>query len=307
MAMKFSTLLRHFRESFKSIIRNGWLSFSSASSIAISLFILGVFLLLALNVNSLADQVESDVEIRVHLEMHTTQQQITVMQNRIGSIDEVSQITFVSREEGLEQMKERFGDEISQLFDGYEGDDNPLPDSFTVKVSDAEYVDFVADKIAQLDDINHPSQIFKIVYSKEVVEMLLKVTKAVRNIGLLLVAGLAFTAIFLISNTIKLTILARRKEIAIMKLVGATNSFIRWPFFIEGAMLGLIGSLIPVVVLIFGYHKLIEATQLDLGIMMIQLLSLEDVSGRLIGLLMGIGIVIGIWGSTISVRKFLRV
>lgn len=305
--MKFSTLLRHFRESFKSVVRNGWLSFSSASSIAISLFILGVFLLLALNVNSLADQVESDVEIRVILEMDTTPQQITTLQNRIGSIDQVSQITFVSRDEGLEQMKEKFGDEISQLFDGYEGDDNPLPDSFTVKVEDAEFVDFVADKIAQLDEINRPQQIEKIMYGKEVVEMLLKITKAVRNIGLLLVAGLAFTAIFLISNTIKLTILARRKEIAIMKLVGATNSFIRWPFFIEGALLGLIGSLIPVVILLYGYNKLIEATQLDLGIMMIRLLSIEEVTRSVVGLLMGIGIVIGIWGSTISVRKFLRV
>lgn len=305
--MKFSTLLRHFRESFKSVVRNGWLSFSSASSIAISLFILGVFLLLALNVNSLADQVESDVEIRVILEMDTTPQQITTLQNRIGSIDQVSQITFVSRDEGLEQMKEKFGDEISQLFDGYEGDDNPLPDSFTVKVEDAEFVDFVADKIAQLDELNRPRQIEKIMYGKEVVEMLLKITKAVRNIGLLLVAGLAFTAIFLISNTIKLTILARRKEIAIMKLVGATNSFIRWPFFIEGALLGLIGSLIPVVILLYGYNKLIEATQLDLGIMMIRLLSIEEVTRSVVGLLMGIGIVIGIWGSTISVRKFLRV
>lgn len=305
--MKFSTLLRHCRESFKSIIRNGWLSFASASSISISLFILGVFLILALNVNYLADQAISDVEIQVFMEMDTNEQQLTTMQNRIGSISQVSEIRFVSREEGIQILKEKFGDDVSQLFEGYEGDDNPLNDSFLVKVYDADDIDYVADRIKELDERHAEPQIFKIVYGKEVVDALLRITKAVRNIGLVLVAGLSFTAIFLISNTIKLTILARRREISIMKLVGATNGFIRWPFFIEGALLGIIGSLIPVLVLLYGYGKLIDTSQLDFGIMMIQLLSIEDITKSVFSLLMGIGIVIGIWGSTISVRKFLKV
>lgn len=305
--MKFSTLMRHCRESFKSIFRNGWLSFASASSISISLFILGVFLILALNVNHLADQAISDVEIQVFMEMDTNEQQLTTMQNRIGSIEQVSEIKFVSRDEGIQILKEKFGEDVSQLFEGYEGDDNPLNDSFLVKVYDAEYIDHVADKIRELDERHATPQIFKIVYGKEVVDALLRITKAVRNIGLVLVAGLSFTAIFLISNTIKLTILARRREISIMKLVGATNGFIRWPFFIEGALLGIIGSLIPVLVLLFGYSKLIDTSQLDFGIMMIQLLSIEDIAKSVFTLLMGIGVVIGIWGSTISVRKFLKV
>lgn len=305
--MKFSTLMRHCRESFKSIVRNGWLSFASASSISISLFILGVFLILALNVNHLANQAISDVEIQVFLEMDTNAQQITTMQNRIGSIAEVNQVRFISRDEGLEILKEKFGDDVRQLFEGYEGDENPLNDSFLVKVYDAEHINFVVDKIREIDERNPKAQIFKIVYGQEVVEVLLKITKAVRNIGLVLVAALSFTAIFLISNTIKLTILARRREIAIMKLVGATNSFIRWPFFIEGALLGLIGSLVPVGILIYGYGKLIDSAQLNFGIMMIELLSVEQVTTEVITLLLGIGVVIGIWGSTISVRKFLKV
>jgi cell division transport system permease protein len=305
--MKFNTLLRHFRESFKSIIRNGWMSFASTSSIAISLFILGVFLLLALNVNSLADQLESEVEIRVFLEINTQDEQVTSIQNQIGSIEEVERVTFVSKEEGLELMKEKFGEDGKQLLEGYEGDENPLNDSFTVKVDDPRNVGSVAAKIEKLDEGVNPPLLFKVVYGEGYVENLFAVTKMVRNVGLVLVAGLAFTAMFLISNTIKLTILARRREIAIMKLVGATNNFIRWPFFIEGALLGIIGSLIPIGILLYGYSKLISTFQIDMGMMMVQLLPLSDIANSIFGLLLGIGIVIGIWGSTISVRKFLKV
>src|SRR5690606_34322566 len=117
------------------------------------------------------------------------------------------------------------------------------------------------------------------------VEALFKVTRAIRIIGIVLVAGLAFTAMFLISNTIKITILARRKEIAIMKMVGATNGFIRWPFFIEGALLGIIGAAIPVAVLLFGYNSLVVQTQLELGLMMISLKTVREIGGMLAGLL----------------------
>lgn len=305
--MKFSTLLRHLREGFKSIIRNGWMTFASTSSIAISLFILGVFLLLALNVNNLVDQIESEVEIRVYLEVNTEQQQISQIQNQIGSMPEVSRVTFVSKDEGLEIMKENFGEDGKQLLEGYEGDQNPLNDSFTVKVDEPTNVAMVAEKIERLDQGRNPPLIFKVVYGEGYIETLFKVTRVIRNVGLILVLGLGFTAMFLISNTIKLTILARRREIAIMKLVGATNNFIRWPFFIEGALLGIIGSLIPVAVLIYGYNQLINIYQFDMGMMMIRLLPLEEVTYNVFGLLISIGIVIGIWGSTISVRKFLKV
>jgi cell division transport system permease protein len=306
-AMKISTILRHLREGSKNVIRNGWMTFASTSAIAISLFILGIFLLLALNVNSLADQLESEVEIRVYLELNTQDEQINSIQNQIGSIEEVSKVTFVPKEEGLEIMKEKFGEDGAELLEGYEGDDNPLPDSFTVKVNDPHNVSFVADKIDQLDSNESTPFFDKVIYGKGYVENLFKVTRAVRNVGLVLVAGLAFTAMFLISNTIKLTILARRREIGIMKLVGATNNFIRWPFFIEGALLGIIGSVIPVIILLYGYSSLINAFKFDLGLLLIQLLPLDVILYKVFGLLLGIGIVIGVWGSTISVRKFLKV
>jgi cell division transport system permease protein len=294
------------REGAKNVVRNGWMSFASASAIAISLFILGVFLLLAMNVSNLTKQIESQVEIRVHLDVNMQEDDIASLQNEIGSIPGVSQVTFVSKEEGMEQLKETLGED-ADLLEGYEGDNNPLPDSFTVKVQEPTEVQRVAAELEKMNESKNPPPFFKIYYGQGTVETLFKVTNVIRNIGLILVAGLAFTAMFLIANTIKLTILARQREIAIMKLVGATNSFIRWPFFVEGALLGIIGSLIPVAVLLYGYAVLVDWSRLELGLMLIQLIPVEEIGLTVAGLLFGIGIVIGIWGSTISVRKYLKV
>jgi cell division transport system permease protein len=143
-------------------------------------------------------------------------------------------------------------------------------------------------------------------YGKGSIETLFKITRAVRNIGFIFVAGLALMSMFLISNTIRVTILARRKEIGIMKLVGATNYFIRWPFFIEGALIGLIGSLITSGVLYAGYKGLESSIQGD-PMLGLQLIPFSDIWLLLVGLLVGLGVLIGVWGSTVSIRKFLKV
>jgi len=305
--MKISTAIRHVREGGKNVVRNGWMSFASISAISISLFILGVFMLLALNVDQLADEVEGQVEIRVYLDAAVTDAQIPSIQNDLGSLPQVMEVRFVSKEEGLELVKEKLGEENRDILEGYEGDENPLPDSFTIKVDEPQNVAAVADRIKHMYDDRETDPILDVRYGEDVVETLFKITRIVRNIGLVLVAGLAFTAMFLISNTIKITILARRREISIMKMVGATNSFIRWPFFVEGALLGIIGSLIPIVVLLVGYDSIVKAAQLELGLMMIRLIPVREIGLDLSALLLGIGVVIGVWGSTISIRKFLKV
>lgn len=285
------------------MIRNGWMSFASISAIAISLFVLGVFLLLALNVSHLAEEIESQVEIRVYLDVVVGEELRKELHNEIGAIPEVSQVTFISKEEGLESLKEKLG----EVVEGYEGDRNPLPDSFLVKVDNPQNVATVASQISQIGQDDEIPPITNVNYGKGTVETLFKVTNTIRWIGLILVIGLAFTSMFLIANTIKLTIISRRKEISIMKLVGATNGFIRWPFFIEGALLGIIGSVLPIVLLLVGYDSIVNATEMELGLMQMSLLSMSEVSYNVGGLLLAIGIVIGVWGSTLSVRKFLKV
>ncbi|WP_274654142.1 permease-like cell division protein FtsX [Paenibacillus humicola] len=305
--MKLSTPLRHMREGIKNIARNGWMSFASLSSIVISLFILGVFMLLALNVDKLADQIDSQVQIRVMLQLDTPQTKIDELHTAIGNIPEVSKVEFVSKADGFEMLKKSMGADGAELLEGYDKDHNPLPDSFTVEVFQPQTIAFVAKKIEALGDNDPSKPIASVKYGKGTVETLFKVTNAVRNIGLVIVAGLAVTAMFLISTTIKMTILARRREIGIMKLVGATNNFIRWPFFIEGALIGLIGSAITVALLFFGYSQLIQASQFDLGLMLIKLVTLKEAGPPVAGLLLGLGTIIGVWGSTLSVRRYLKV
>ncbi|TBL73033.1 permease-like cell division protein FtsX [Paenibacillus thalictri] len=305
--MRISTAVRHVREGTKNVVRNGWMSFASISSISISLFILGVFLLLTLNVNYLADQIEKQVEIRVYLEVNTPKDQMVALQKSITGINQVNKVTFVSKDEGLKFLREKLGESGKALLEGFDGDNNPLNDSFTVEVAEPREVANVAQQISALNNGKSPKPIYKVSYGQGTVETMFKVTGVVRNIGLVLVAGLALTAMFLIANTIKLTILNRRREIAIMKLVGATNQFIRWPFFIEGMLLGIIGSLIPAGVLLYGYWELMNVSQLELNLLLIKLKPFEEVCYSLGGLLFGIGIMIGVWGSVLSVRKFLRV
>ncbi|ALS24449.1 ABC transporter permease [Paenibacillus naphthalenovorans] len=306
-AMKISTAVRHLREGGKNVIRNGWMSFASISSIAISLFILGVFLLLTLNVNFLAQQIEQQVEIRVYMEVNTPDHEINLLQSQIAAIPQVNKVTFVSKEEGLVFLREKLGESGRQLLEGFDGDNNPLNDSFTVEVSEPRQVAAVAQQISSLNNGKPEKPIQRVSYGQGTVETMFKITSIVRNIGLVIVVGLALTAMFLIANTIKLTIVARRREISIMKLVGATNAFIRWPFFIEGALLGMIGSVIPVVILLYGYWQMMQSIQLDLNLMLIELLPFESIRWETAGLLISIGVLIGIWGSTISVRKFLKV
>lgn len=304
--MKISTLSRHIREGGKSLIRNGWMTFASAGSISISLFILGIFLLLAVNVNHLSKQMESEVEIKVFLDVNVTQETVASLRGSIETMDEVAKVVYVSKEEGLELMRERMGESGQELLKGMEGENNPLNDAFTVEVKDPRQVDAAAVKISALNEGLNPKPIFKVDYGKEMVENLFKITTMIRNVGLVLVGCLGLTALFLISNTIKLTIMARNREIRIMKLVGATNSFIRWPFFIEGALLGLIGSAIPAAVLAFGYSQLITSSRSSMETMMMELKPFDEVYMQLSAILLGIGIGIGVIGSLLSVRKYLK-
>ena len=304
--MRFSTFSRHLREGTKSIVRNGWMSFASISSIAVSLFILGVFILLTLNVNRFADQVESQAQIRVFLQLDTPEEKIASLERQIKLIPEVKSVVFVSKHDALDRLRETLG-ENADVLDGYEAENNPLPDGFDVEVFEPRQISVAAEKIKALNDTDPDQSIWRVRYGEETVKQLFRITNGIRNIGLVIVLGLAVTAMFLISTSIRMTIFARRREIAIMKLVGATNGFIRWPFFVEGAVTGLIGSLITAAGLLAGYAQVIRSTRLDLGLMMFDLVPLEEALWPVGGTIVGLGTLIGIWGSVLSVRKYLRV
>ncbi|MDR0267673.1 permease-like cell division protein FtsX [Paenibacillus sp.] len=304
--MTFNTFLRHLREGAKNVFRNGWMSVASIVSIIVSLFILGVFILLVLNVNALADKADKQVQIRAYLNLSVDQKLRETVQKEITAMPEVSKIDFISKEQGLTEFRNSMGDEGKELLQGFGQDNNPLPDAIKIEVYEPTTVPFVAKKIEALNESHTGQQpIMKVKYGKGTIETLFKVTRAVRNIGFVFVAGLGLMSMFLISNTIRVTILARRREIGIMKLVGATNTFIRWPFFVEGTLIGFIGSVITVVLLFVGYDRLAASVGSDFTLQM-SLLPTNELWHWGV-LLIVLGVLIGMWGTLLSMRKFLKV
>lgn len=297
--MKLRTVGRHLREGSKNLVRNGWMTFASISAVAIMLLIVGVFLLLIMNVNSIAADIENDVEIKVFIDLTATAEDQEELRLELEKLTNVESITFVGKEEGLDQLIDSMEDG-GIVFESIRGEENPLNDSFIVRAVDPQLTESIANQIEELPHIE------RIDFGKDMIERLFAVTNLIRTVGLVLVVGMMFTAMFLIANTIKLTIVARKREIQIMKLVGATNGFIRWPFFIEGILLGTIGAIIPTVIIGVGYSYINDRFVGQIERLFV-LLPVFPYMWQIAALLIAIGAFIGIWGSMMSVRKFLRV
>ncbi|WP_026688320.1 permease-like cell division protein FtsX [Alteribacter aurantiacus] len=297
--MKGRTLGRHVKEGGKNLVRNGWMTFASISAVTIMLFVVGAFLLLIMNINEFADSLEDDVEVRVFIDLTADEENQSELETEIQDIDMVQTVDFVAKEDGLESLITSFGDQGTYLESLRE--ENPLNDVFVVQAQDPQQTQVLAEEIQTL------SYVDDVEYGADIVEQLFSVTNIMRYAGIVLIVGLMFTAMFLIANTIKITIIARKREIQIMKLVGATNGFIRWPFFVEGLLLGVLGAIIPISALSYGYVKLVEVVQGTPELSFLTMTPPNPLILQMGGLLLGIGAFIGIWGSMMSVRKFLKV
>ncbi|RYM05918.1 ABC transporter permease [Sporolactobacillus sp. THM7-7] len=297
--MKLRTMNRHLRESFRSLTRNGWMSFASISAVTVSLVLVAMFLIVMFNLNKIAGDVENDVEVKVYLDQSTTAAQQNQLEERLKGIADVQSVSFVSRKEGLNSLLDSLGTDSNQFQDLQR--ENPLPNAFVLKTNQPEQTIQVASEARNLPNVAD------VRYGKGTVERLFKFVNIMRNVGIVLILGLLFTSVFLIANTIKLTIVARRREIEIMKLCGATNAFVRWPYFIEGLLMGILGSLIPVTLVIVVYHFAYYNLSSNLSQMFIRLIPFQTMVTNLSLLLVGIGALIGVWGSVSSVRKFLKI
>ena len=297
--MRFSTLKRHMRESVKSLGRNGWMTFASISAVTVTLLLVGVFLVVMFNMNHFAKQIENDVEIRVHIDVAANDQDKQALRAQIEAIPQVKEIHYSSKEQELKHLSKSFGEEGSsfRLFE----QDNPLSDVYVVKTKKPTDTIKVAKQIEKFPFVH------KVNYGQGQIEKLFSTLKVARNIGLVLIMGLLFTAMFLISNTIKITIFARRREIEIMRLVGATNGFIRWPFFLEGLWLGVIGAVFPIASILVVYYNIYKFLEPKITIPFIELLPVYPFMWQISLILLLMGACIGVWGSMMSVRRFLKV
>ncbi|WP_035507055.1 permease-like cell division protein FtsX [Halobacillus karajensis] len=297
--MKFKTFGRHGKEGVKSLARNRWMSIASISAVTVTLLLVGVFATLLLNLNDIGSQIEEDVEVRVFIDRTAEDNSRDQLKEEIEGISDVSSVEFQSKEEGLEQLIESLGDD-GEVFASLK-DENPLNDVFIVQTDQPEDTIKVAQTIEDFNGVE------KVEYAKETVERLFNVMDVARNVGLAIIAGLLFTAMFLIANTIRITIVARKREIEIMKMVGATNWFIRWPFLFEGILIGVLGSLLPIAVVIFGYDYVYTEINTKYPTLFIELLPVYPFVWKVSALLMIMGVVIGLWGSFTSIRKYLKV
>ncbi|MFB9758562.1 MULTISPECIES: permease-like cell division protein FtsX [Bacillaceae] len=297
--MKIKTFSRHLREGAKSLARNGWMTFASISAVTITLLLVGVFLAVIMNMNHFASKVEKDVEIRVHIDPAATKEDQEALKASIQSLPEVDSIKFSSKQDELKRVIKSFGDS-GKSFELFE-QDNPLKDVYILKTKKPTDTVKAAKKIEKMQFVS------MVQYGKGQVEKLFSTVKIGRNIGVVLIAGLLFTAMFLISNTIKITIYARRTEIEIMKLVGATNWFIRWPFLLEGLFLGVLGSILPIALILTAYNSALSVLNEKLTGTIFEMLPYNPFVFQLSALLLLIGAVIGMWGSVMSVRRFLKV
>lgn len=297
--MKLRTIGRHVRESFKSIWRNGWMTFASVGAVTVTLLLVGVFYVILMNLNEVANSIEEDVTIKVLIDTTATPEQQKALETELKSMPEIKSVVFSSKDNELNQLVDSFGQqgEILKLYE----QENPLNDAFLVKAAEPETTKQVAKKIEKLESVH------LVNYGQNDVDKLFKIISISRNVGLVIIIGLLLTAVFLISNTIKITIVARRREIEIMRLVGATNGFIRWPFFLEGLWLGIFGSIIPITSIAILYKNIYGYLAPKLEGNFIQILEFTPFVYQVSLLLLLMGCIIGVWGSMMSVRKFLKV
>lgn len=295
--MKLRTGEYFIQEVFLSLKRNNWMSAASIGTVAVSLFVLGVFLILVLNMNRLASSLESQVQISVYLADDLKKADRDDLAQDIKNMQGIESIKFVSRDEAKERLAQRLGDQ-KYLLDAL-GEQNPLPDAFELTVKQPDMVETAAKTIEKMHGVEAAK------YGQDVVENLFAITRLMRIFGVALMLLLAGATLFIISNTIRLTVFARRKEIAIMKYVGATDWFIRWPFLLEGIVLGFVGGIIAALVLRSFYAAMAAKIYDTLAFfpLMPQYPFMNYVA---IAIILS-GMAIGAIGSTISLKRFLKV
>mgnify|MGYP004546512949 FL=1 len=295
------TIRRYIRDAAKSVIRNFSLSLASISCIAITLIVVSFSIIISYNVENFTEQIRKDVTMVIFLDSYATEQDSNRIEKAIRDTNNVEKLTFKSKKEQASDFAKE--DEVfSTIVNSWSENNNPLLDSFELKLKDVEQIKDMANKIKKMDKVNSVS------YGEDMVNQLITIFDVVKKVSIIAVLALIIVTAFLIANTIKLAIYARKREIEIMRLVGASNISIKIPFVIEGLFLGLIGSILPIIITVYGYTSLYDffggkifnssLARLIQPTPFVYLASL---------LLMVIGILVGMFGSWQAVKKYLKI
>ncbi|MBP3832090.1 MAG: permease-like cell division protein FtsX [Clostridia bacterium] len=298
--MRYNVLTYLIGEGFSNVFKNKKQAMTSIGMMCVTMLIFGVFFVIGENLNHFVDQVQAEQGIQVFMKLDSTDEQITTLKQELHAIEGINTVDVISQAQALQQVKERFGDK-AYLLEGH--DESIFQVSFIVTLTDLSK----SSKIQ--DQISHLSNVEEIRSSNETISTLVKIAKGIRIATYVISICLIIFAIFIIANTIKLTVHARRREISIMKYVGATNSFIRWPFAVEGMIIGIISGAISTALLAGLYTLAVnnDGFVKIISKMGLTLLHFTDILNLVVLVYLVLGIGIGVLGSTISMRKYLKV
>lgn len=289
---------RSIRDAFKSVVRNFSLSFASIMCTTITLILVAVAMVAAANINNATKLIEDELTVVVYLNGDVTSEQIENIKTELNSYKNVFETTYKSKDEWKLEMSE-YDDSFKTVLDYL--DENPLNDSFVVKVKDVKKLSETSEFIKGIEGVD------TVKYGEGMVENVISVFDVIQKVVLVVVIALVLVTGFLISNTIKLTIFSRRGEIEIMRLVGASNITIKLPFLFEGFIIGVVGSIIPICITIYGYVILYSRMHGKLFSNMIMLIKPYPFVFKISLILLGIGALVGMYGSIKAVRKYLKV
>lgn len=298
----FRMLGRSIRDAFKSVIRNFSLSLASISCITITLIIVAIAIMASFNVQNFTKEIEKDLTIVIFLNNDATEGDVTSVEQRLRKIPNVDKksITFESKQDVKEDMQKE-SEVFDTVLDEWDDSESPLKDTFQVKVKNVENISATAKKIEKIDQVN------TVRYGEGMVDKMIIAFSSIEKVTYGIVVALVVVTVFLIINTIKLTISARRREIGIMRLVGASNFTIKTPFIIEGMILGLLGSIVPIIFTTYGYLAFYNHFDGYLFTQLIQLIKPEPFIYSTAGIVVIIGILVGMVGSAGAVRKYLKI
>lgn len=301
MNLKFRIIKNITKQGFQSIWRNRGMGLASISSITAVLMILGIVLILILSINNVVIDTKTKFdEIQVFLSEGVEEKDLNTIEDLVRNSDGIVSIMYQSKDQALEILKEDWKED-AYLLEGLESD-NPLPNSYIIKLKDIQYANSIVNKVTSLNGVD------KVTYYQGIIDKLMVFANYIRYGGLTVIGVLVFVSVFIISNTIKLTVTSRKREINIMKYVGATNNYIRGPFIIEGILLGLLGALVSIMIVYYGYGYIFESVNEKLfSLFTFYLIEPKYILNDIAIMFATIGMGIGTLGSIVSLKRFLNV
>ena len=302
IVVKYSIFGYLIGEGFRNFFKNKKSTAASIIIMCATMFIFGVFFLIGENVNYIIDQVQSEQAMQIFINPDATAEQEAELEAKIKAITYVNTIQYVSQEQALNEMREFLGEDAS-IIDSYSGEGNPFKASYVITLTDLTKTEEVERQVNTFENVA------KVTVGNETINRLIDIANGIRTATGVILILLICISIFIIANTIKLTVHARRKEISIMKYVGATNGFIRWPFMVEGIIIGILSALITVVILGFTYNIVVDNMSQNNTMQIIgySFLNFSDMLSLLLIVYIVMGIGIGTIGSAISMKKYLEV